>query len=145
MSKMKKMSVYNFDKLIKALNPRRFVYDATCQKGYGTLRSRKDGKDLFIMQGVYDEIIVYWEQPKAIFFKTKDGANTLTLNGVKHILVPKDLTYAHIALEFTVACGNFFDESIETKFKFCADIIADDLKSVYLVPFPFLNAFSPIE
>ena len=78
-------------------------------------------------------------------FKTKDGKNTLCLSGVKHILIPDDLSLAHIVLEFTIVCSNAFDESIETEYKIVAGEMMTNVQSVCLVPLPFLNAFSPIE
>ena len=136
---MKKITIYEFDRLIKALNPRCFEYGTTMQSGFDT---RKD--EIFIMTCAYSEMSV-WTMPNQIFFKTKGGKNTLCLSGVKHILIPDDLSLAHIVLEFTIVCSNAFDESIETEYKIVAGEMMTGVQSVYLVPLPFLSAFAQKE
>ena len=135
--KEKKVSAFDFERLIKALNPRHFEYDTTYQETHDDLGDGNytlSGKN-FVVKGVYDEIMVFWQEPKVIFFKTKDGNNKLTFNGVEHVLIPADLNSAHIILEFTIVCKDIHGK--EKQYILLADEMTIDSKSIRLVASQF--------
>lgn len=142
---MRAISVYDFNRLMKALKPHRIEYETISQDDYYEPERMRNGKDIFLIHAAYDEILVFFTPPKCIFFKTKDGANSLTIYDVKHVLIPDDLTYAHIVFEFTIVCGDSSKPDSETLFRFCAGLTEEDPKSIAFSLLPFLNAADPKE